>query len=198
MNTEEVNTLALEIMERKSVTNWTEQQCSRHTWDLLIEAARRSPSSWNHQPARYILLDEKESILKIENALHRTNRWALKAAGLIVQVANPEDDDQIAGKDYYLYDCGVAMMSIIYQATIMGITCRQMIGWDEAEVKRILQIPKEFRIVVITAIGYPTSSGLSKITNELKRKCTGQDKRYHPKHTFFWGTWNGGNKDEGR
>jgi nitroreductase len=197
MNVNQMDTLAVEISERKSVTNWTGQKCSKQTWDLLIEAARRSPSSWNHQPARYILLNEKNSFQAIGNALHRTNKWALKAAGLIVQVANPNDDDRVSGKDYYLYDCGLAMMSLIYQATVMGITCRQMIGWDEMEVKRILNIPAEYRVVVITAIGYPSASSIGQASGDIKRKLTQQDKRFNSKHVFFWETWNGGCHYEG-
>lgn len=88
---EYTNALAPEITERKSVTNWTKQKCAKDVWDLLMEAARRAPSSWNHQPARYILIQNEENIKKLSYAFHLTNKWAVDAAGLIVQTANPKE-----------------------------------------------------------------------------------------------------------
>jgi nitroreductase len=55
------NLLVQEIAERKSVTNWTDKKISPETWAVLLEAARRAPSSWNHQPARYVLVDDEEN-----------------------------------------------------------------------------------------------------------------------------------------
>jgi nitroreductase len=188
---ENIKTLAPEILERKSVTNWTKQKWANDVWELLMEAARRAPSSWNHQPARYILIQNEENIKRLSNAFHRTNKWAANAAGLIVQMANPEDDDRVNGKDYYLYDCGLAMMSLVYQAQLMGLSCRQMIGWDEREVKKLLNVPSEYLVVVITAIGYPSSSIISQTSQELKRTITQQHKRYDTKHISSWEKWNG-------
>lgn len=185
-------TLASEIAERKSVTNWTKQKCTAEVWECLLEAARCAPSSWNHQPARYILIQKEGNIKKLANAFHRTNKWAANAAGLIVQVANPDDDDRISGKDYYLYDCGLAMMSLVYQAQVLGLSCRQMIGWDEAEVKQQLNIPPHYRVVIITALGYPDHSFISSTSQELKRTLTQQHKRYQSKHISSWEEWNGG------
>ncbi|MED1204625.1 nitroreductase family protein [Heyndrickxia acidicola] len=187
----EITSLAMEITERKSVVNWTLQTVSDEAWRLLLEAARQAPSSWNHQPARYILLKEKNRMKQLCSAFHRTNKWAEKAAGFVVQAANPDDDDRVSGKDYYLYDCGLAMMSLVYQAQIMGISCRQMIGWDEKEVKNLLQVPESYRIVVITAFGYPSSSVFSTGMEAAKRRLTQQDKRYKPEHIAFWHTWGG-------
>jgi nitroreductase len=188
---ESIIALAPEIAERKSVTNWTKQKISKDMWELLMEAARRAPSSWNHQPARYIQIQNEGNIKELSNAFHRTNKWAAKAAGLIVQVANPEDDDCVSGKDYYLYDCGLAMMSLVYQAQLIGLSCRQMIGWDETEVKKQLSIPPAYRVVVVTALGYPSSSFVSNISQEIKRTLTQQYKRYDTKHISSWEQWNG-------
>jgi nitroreductase len=184
--------LAPEIADRKSVTNWENREIALETWNCLFEAARRAPSSWNNQPARYIAVTEKEDILKLCSALHRANGWAGKAAGLLVQVAAPEDDDRVDGKDYYLYDCGLAMMSLIYQAQVLGITTRQMIGWDEAEVKSILMIPGRYRVVIVAGLGYPSDSLFSKQMVELKRHLTHQHKRFDMKHLVFWQNWGKG------
>lgn len=181
--------LAAEIEQRKSVTNWGSKKIGEATWNCLFEAARRAPSSWNKQPARYIVVTEKTDIKRLGNALHRINNWAEKAAGLVIQVAAPEDDDQINGKHYYLYDCGLAMMSLIYQAQSLGITTRQMIGWDENEVKAILAIPERYKVVVIAALGYPSDSVVSRQLMTIKRSLSSQHKRFKIKHLVFWKKW---------
>lgn len=186
--------LAIEIVERKSATNWTGQQISHETWELLFDAARCAPSAWNRQPARYIAVTNRDSIRALTDCLHRTNRWAKKAAGLVVQVACPTDDDRIDGKDYYLYDCGLAMMSLVYQATILGLSTRQMTGWDELSLKACLDIPDSYRVVVVTGIGYPSNSTVSTSLAEAKRCVTGQQKRYALKHILSWQHWEGADR----
>jgi nitroreductase len=181
--------LALEISERKSLTNWTDQKISHETWALLFEAARAAPSSWNHQPARYVVVTDRTSMQRLCDCLHRTNRWAEKSAGLVVQVACPTDDDRIDGKDYYLYDCGLAMMSLVYQATMLGLSARQMIGWDESSLKACLGIPTEYRVVVVTGLGYPSEAPWSDSLAQTKRQLTSQHKRYALKHLLSWQQW---------
>ncbi|KIL35013.1 hypothetical protein SD71_15150 [Cohnella kolymensis] len=181
-----------EIENRKSVTNWRNAPIRSEHWDLMLEAARRAPSSWNHQPARYVLVTDREHIQRLSQSLHRTNGWAVNAAALVVLAATPEDDDRVAGKDYYLYDCGLSMMSMIYQAQALGITSRQMIGWDEEQVKGCLMIPSRYRVVVITAIGYVSDSLASTKLADWKRTLTGQQKRYNAQHTVYWQRWGEG------
>lgn len=181
-----------EIEDRKSVTNWKNLMIRNEHWELMLEAARRAPSSWNHQPARYVLVTEREHIERLAQTVHRTNGWAVNAAALVVLAAAPEDDDRVGGKDYYLYDCGLSMMSMIYQAQALGITSRQMIGWDEEQVKGCLSIPNRYRVVVITAIGYPEETGVTSKLADWKRTLTGQHKRYAVEHTVYWQRWGEG------
>jgi nitroreductase len=181
-----------EIENRRSLTSWTNVPISKDHWELMLEAARRAPSSWNHQPARYVLVTDRSQIKRLSDTLHRTNAWAEKAAALVVLAAAPEDDDRVAGKEYYLYDCGLSMMSLIYQAQALGITSRQMIGWDESQVKECLRIPDRYRVVVVTAIGYAEEAGLSAKLSDWKRTLTGQHKRYGLEHTVYWQSWGEG------
>jgi nitroreductase len=187
----DIEHLPTEIGERKSVTNWTDDKITPHTWELLFDAARCAPSSWNHQPARYVAVTNQDAIAAVVECLHRTNKWAIKAAGLVVQVACPTDDDRIDGKDYYLYDCGLAMMSLVYQAQVLGLSARQMIGWDEQALKTVLQIPNSYRVVVVTGLGYPSNSFISTSLAEAKRRLTNQHKRNALQHMLSWQHWQG-------
>ena len=174
---------------RKSVTNWTDRPIPREVWDIVLEAARRAPSSWNHQPARYVVITDEGMKRAIGRVLHRCNAWAVNAAGIVVQFADPRDDDEVDGKAYYLYDCGCAMMSLIHQAQRLGISARQMIGFDEFQLKRELDIPDGCRVTVVTGLGYPSSSALSGVLADAKRRVTNQHRRYAMHHLVAWQRW---------
>lgn len=178
-----------EIAERKSVTNWTQQPIAPEIWETLLEAARSAPSSWNRQPARYVIVTEQETRRQVCQALHRINRFAAHAPGLMIQVACPEDDEIIDGKPYYLYDCGLAMMSIVLQAQSLGLTARQMAGFDETDVKRILNIPDRYRVVIAVGIGYPSTNRVSTAIADAKRHITSQHKRIARSELASFGRW---------
>jgi nitroreductase len=85
-------------------------------------------------------------------------------------------------------------MSLIYQAQSMGITTRQMIGFDEKDMKQILGIPNRYRIVVIAGLGYPSESPVSMKLVQIKRVMTEQHKRYRLEHLVSWQKWGGKSK----
>lgn len=171
-------TLAPAIHYRQSTTDWSPQPLQPIVWEVLLEAARRAPSSWNHQPARYVVVDHQQTKKRLMSVVHRGNAWAGKSPGWVVQFACPADDDIIDGKPYYLYDCGLAMMSLIYQAQVLGLVARQMIGWDEQGVKEVLALPKHVRVVVITALGYPPTTSFARRMTHFRRRMTQQHKRF--------------------
>jgi len=58
-------------------------------------------------------------------------------------------------KEYTLIDIGIAAEHFCLQAAELGLgTC--MVGWfDEKKVRQLLGIPKNKRIPLLIAIGYP-------------------------------------------
>lgn len=183
--------VAPEMITRQSVTHWRAEKMTDATWALLIEAARRAPSSWNHQPARYIVIDDDEQRAKVCRGLHRVNRWAARAPALLVQVARPSDDDIVSGQPYYLYDCGLAMMSLVFQAQRLGIYSRMMIGFDEDDIRNVTQIPADYRIVVMAGLGYLSDSKLAEKMQHVRRRVSGQHKRYSAKDIVSRQVWGG-------
>ena len=185
--------LAPEITSRRSVTTWKPDKLDSKTWTLLLEAARRAPSSWNNQPARYVVVDAKASLQRVYQGLHRANYWAEKAPALLIQVARPADDDVVGSQPYYLFDCGLAMMSLLLQAQRLDIDSHMMIGFDEEEVRQAISLPPDYRIVVIVALGYHAESNVAVKLQETRRRITGQHKRYAIDHLVSrqkWGeTW---------
>jgi nitroreductase len=59
------------------------------------------------------------------------------------------------GIKYFPLDCGICFEHLILAATAEGLaTC--WIGWfDETKIRDILEIPKRYRVLALTPIGYP-------------------------------------------
>ena len=64
-----------------------------------------------------------------------------------------------------------------------------MLGFDENLVKKILKIPLECNVVVITGLGYPSTSAISSTIADGKRHLTNQHKRFDVEHLISWQTW---------
>ena len=65
------------------------------------------------------------------------------------------DDVMHDGKEYYLFDAGLAVENMVLAATDLGLVTDLMTAFDEAQVKQILHIPEDVRAVVATPLAYP-------------------------------------------
>lgn len=147
-------TLLPEIKNRRSPLIFEDKPVEQEKQNALLEAARFAPSSYNHQPWRYIVVNQKESLQKARKGLVEGNFWAKQAPVLIVALSKPEFDDQVDGKDYYLYDTGQSVMSLALEAQHQGLSTHQMLGFKEAVIKKEFAIPDKWRVIVLIAVGY--------------------------------------------
>ena len=52
------------IFERRSVRKYTEQKIAPEKIDRMLRAAMQAPSATNQQPWEFIVIDDKETIVK--------------------------------------------------------------------------------------------------------------------------------------
>jgi nitroreductase len=146
-----------EIANRKSPRAFQLRLVEEEKIQLLLEAFRWAPSSYNKQPWRIVLVTDPAVRERMHEGLMTGNRrWAVRAPILAVIVSRVEADDVRHDNaiPYYLYDCGQAAMSLVLQAEHMGLRCHQMAGWEQGPVRTALSIPDEEQPIVVMAIGY--------------------------------------------
>ncbi len=172
----------LELVSRRySCRKFQEKQIEKERIMKCIESARLAPSACNSQPWRFIVIDEPE----LKNKIARTatsgiygiiNKFLPTAPCIIVVLADKEKFIAQAGAyvmktDYYLIDTGIACEHLVLQAAELGLgTC--YIGYfNEKEIRKILNIPKKYKIVLLIAIGYPNEKEKEKkLINPKQRK----------------------------
>ncbi len=152
------------IATRQSDRNYLDKPVERMVIERIIEAARMAPSACNGQPWKFIAVDEPALKNKVDEATvlpgSEMNRFAVKAPVLIVVVMKmssftSELGSRVKRKHFPLIDIGIAAEHICLAAAAEGLgSC--MIGWfDETSVRKLLQIPKYDRPILIITLGYP-------------------------------------------
>jgi len=122
----------------------------------VLEAGRLAPSARNNQPWRFVVVQGPEAVSELVRAAFMGPGAVLELAPvIIVACARPEDDVTHDGKPYYLFDMGMALQNMLLAATDLGLVTHPMAAFNESEVKRILGIPDDVRVVLATPLAYP-------------------------------------------
>jgi nitroreductase len=157
----------LELVKlRQSSRKYSPRPVEREKIQRCIEAARLAPSASNSQPWNFVVVDEPELCGKVAketyNAVIQFNRFVAQAPVIVaIVMKKPPLLTQIGGrirnKDFYLIDTGIAAEHFCLQAAEEGLgTC--MLGWfNEKNVQRLLNIPKNRRIGLLITLGYSES-----------------------------------------
>jgi nitroreductase len=119
----------------------------------LAESARLAPSCFNNQPWRFVFAHDPEVLKKLHGAMSKSNEWT-QAASMIIAVFSREDlDCRIKGRNYYLFDTGMATAFIILRATELGLVALPIAGYNEGAVKQILGIPEDMQVITLVNVG---------------------------------------------
>lgn len=147
----------LEILrERRSIRKYKEQKIEKEKIDKILKAALLAPSSMNKKPVEFIVVDDKETLLKLEECKAK-GTLGLKTSPLaIVVVADTERSN------VWIEDASIASTLIQLEAQELGLgSCwiqirnRQSENGDSEEaVRNVLELPENYGVLTILTIGY--------------------------------------------
>lgn len=119
----------------------------------LAEAARVAPSCFNNQPWRFVFAKDPDVLTELHGALSKGNEWAT-AASVIIGVASRLDlDCSIVGREYFLFDTGLATAFLVLRATELGLVAHPIAGFSESAAKRALGVPDDMRLIALVIVG---------------------------------------------
>jgi len=136
-----------------------------------MEACRVAPSACNSQPWRFVIATDpatKDALARASySTVLRFNKFALQAPVIAAVIAEKPNWLSRAGgnakeKDFSQMDIGIVAEHFCLQAADLGLgTC--MLGWfDEPQVRKILNVPNDKRILLLITLGYPAKDKLRK------------------------------------
>jgi nitroreductase len=143
--------------------------------DRILEAVRLAPSACNAQPWHFIVVDDVNLKNKIADTtsirMLDLNHFTKQAPVHIVVIEEKANASSILGsllkqKHFPRIDLGIAVGHLCLAAAEEGLgTC--MIGWfDERQVKKLLNVPKSKKVLLIVTLGYSKQE-----TREKRRKA---------------------------
>lgn len=141
------------IHERRAYRALKPVKISKELMQDLVESAQLAPSCFNNQPWRFVFVSSSEMLKEIHSTLAPGNKWVQSASLIIVVYSGKDLDCKIMGREYYLFDTGLATAFIILRATELGLVAHPIAGYDEAKVKAILDIPKEMTVITLVNVG---------------------------------------------
>ncbi|MBE6596200.1 MAG: nitroreductase [Ruminococcaceae bacterium] len=148
-----------------------EREVERDKLDMILEAARLSPSACNGQPYHITVCrgDAAKAVAKAVQGMGM-NKFASDAPMMLVisekpYVATAALGARVKGNDYRSIDIGILSAYITAEATAQGLgTC--ILGWfDDAEIRKICKLGEAVRLVI--TLGYPKAEDKLR---EKKRK----------------------------
>lgn len=150
--------MALDVFEvvrnRRSIRDFQDRAVEREKLLKVLEAGRLSPSAVNFQPWHFIAVTNKTARESLFSAYNK--EWLIRAPVIIVACAVPEKAwSRNDGEEYWKVDVAIAMQSMILVAWELGLGTCWIGAFNEGEVKKVLGIPNEVRVVALTPLGYP-------------------------------------------
>ncbi|MFW6124040.1 MAG: nitroreductase family protein [Acidobacteriota bacterium] len=146
------------IISRRTVRQFKQKTIHRSLLTKMINAARLAPSASNFQPLEFVVVHEKNICQKIFPCL----KWAAYIApkgnpktgkepvAYIVTLVNKE----IKNTDYE-WDAGAAIENMILTAWEAKIASCWLLSVERDEVRNLLEIPGQYIIDSVLALGYP-------------------------------------------
>lgn len=139
------------IYARRSIRQFIQgKPVERDKLEMLLKAAMAAPSACNIQPWDFIIIEDKESINKIQKGIEQYAKY--DPTVIIVICGNNEF---IPWKDDGIIDCACAMENIMIAAPAMGLGTVCIGGFDRSKVKAQLGIPENIEAVGMLYVGYP-------------------------------------------
>lgn len=123
----------------------------------LFEAARWAPSSFNNQPWRilYARRDTEHWPVFLGLLVEGNRVWAKDAAALLLFVSKETFDHNGERYPTHSFDTGAAWENLALQATLGGLVTHGMQGFDYERARTELNIPEDFRVEAMAAVGRP-------------------------------------------
>ena len=151
METNLINIIARRVSCRAYKSDPVPQEHLVH----ILEAARLAPSACNKQPWRFVAVQEKTLLEKIQGTFSDGNYWAKKAPMVIAAWTHLDYDARTPdGREFALFDLGQAVMALQVQVQTEGLVSHPFAGFDANKAKEILGLPDGAILPVLITVAH--------------------------------------------
>ena len=154
------------IKTRRSVRTYADKAIPDDVLARVLEAARLAPSACNFQPWRFVVV--KDAAVRNQlGKLASGQDFMAKAPVVIVCCGKryPQKYNWI-GDHLYLIDVGIAIEHLALAARNEGLGTCWIGAFQDQPIKKLLDIPADYDVVMMLPVGYPVSADQFTATTE--------------------------------
>ncbi len=150
------------IAKRWSARSFSTRNVEKSKLFSILEAARWAPSSRNEQPWRYIVFtnDNPNKLKEAQSVLLEVNSYAKRAPILICAIAKKNYSDNGNYNILHFHDLGAANENMFLESFNQGLIMHEMGGFNREKAKELFEIPEDYQIGIMIAIGYQDTHDL--------------------------------------
>ena len=153
--------LLKQIKERYSVRSYQNRNVEKEKLEIVLEAGRMAPSARNIQQCRFVVVQDAELRKKLVPAAN--NQSFVAEAPVIIACCGIDIDYVMrCGQLAYPIDVAIAVDHMTLQAVEEGLGTCWIGSFHEDQVKSILKIPGDARVVELLTLGYPNDRPVTK------------------------------------
>jgi nitroreductase len=141
------------IRARRSIRSYADRQVERDKIERLLEAARLAPSASNRQEWRFVVVTHPDRRKALAKAA-ADQEFVGQAPVVIAACAEHDGHVMRCGQLCYPIDVAIAVDHMTLQAAAEGLGTCWIGAFYEDQVKEILGIPAEIRVVELLTVGY--------------------------------------------
>jgi nitroreductase len=161
------------IEKRRAYRSFEQVKITEELIKDLAGSAQLAPSCFNDQPWRFIFVYDPDMLKELHSAMSKGNEWTFASSMIIAVASRPDLDCIIKGREYYLFDTGMAVSLMILRATELGLVAHPIAGYDEDRVKEILNIPVDMKVITLVIVGKHSD----KVSTVLSEKQMSDEER---------------------
>jgi len=158
------------IFIRRSIRKYKNQPVEKDKIDILLRAAMQAPSAGNQQPWEFIVVQERENLIKLSEASPYSK--PVKDAPLAFVLLGNEE--KMKFPENWQQDMGAATENILLQAVELklGSVYLGVAPNEEREniIKKMFNLPDNMKPFCIIAIGYPAEGQENKFIDRYDEK----------------------------
>ena len=159
------------ISRRRSVRAYSAEPIPAEVTERMRRALRSAPSACNYQPWHFIFVSDEG--LRGDIAKVASGQSFMAAAPITVVACGFPDQAYKTMGGYgnsVDIDVAIALDHLTLAAVAEGLSTCWIGAFKEPEVKRLLGVPREVKVVAMTPLGYPASPDLNRPLADSQRK----------------------------
>lgn len=138
------------IKSRRSVRAYKAERIPADKLEKLLEAARLAPSARNLQAWKFLVVDD-EAIKKQLVPACNNQPSVGSASHVIAGIGDPS-------LKWHQVDLAIALEHIVLEAAELGLGTCWIGAFSEDDVKKVLKVPLDKKVVALLTVGYPDES----------------------------------------